>query len=359
MAVVMVSFNTASLTTKALQTVFASEDVKLNVYLVDNHSSDRTLSTLRRRFQAAPDAKALAAFQESSARQDRGRLFPGVIKDSQTINSIETAAVGEHWLAVLLAEDNLGFGRANNLAAAWSQDDYVLFLNSDTEVKPRTIYQMVQQFLRVREQQVVSSAVLARWQRRLDNLGILAAMLINPDGSVQRQGGALPSLNNVLRWISFADDLPGMGRLLASYQHQESDLRSIARRTLTKVGWVGGTAMMVRRECLAEIGGFDPQIFMYGEDVDLCWRASRRHWDVAITSAAEVIHLGSASSSKRNAILGEINGLVYLWQKHYSLGELRMLRLVLRLGLHWRILIFGILHRYGQQRIYREALELV
>jgi hypothetical protein len=128
---------------------------------------------------------------------------------------------------------------------------------------------------------------------------------------------------------------------------------------VTKVGWVGGTAMMVARPCLEEIGSFDPAIFMYGEDVDLCWRATQRHWDVAITSEAQVIHFGSASSSKKNAILGEIAGLVYLWEKHHSRAELRLLKLILRFGLHWRSLIFGILHRYGQQRIYREALALV
>ncbi len=336
-AVAIVSYNTSALTARAIQTVLDSAGVQLDIHVVDNHSTDRTLSTLRRRFQVAPNQMATTI---------------------DSISATETAQIGNHQLTVWLADANLGFGRANNLVIDQTDAEYLLFLNSDTEVKPDTIVNLVRQFERL-QQQPVETAVLARWQRRIENPGIIAAQLLNPDGSVQRQGGALPTLGNIFRWISFVDDLPGLSRLFSSYQHQEAEMRSISRRIVTKVGWVGGTAMMISRPCLSEIGGFDPKIFMYGEDVDLCWRATERHWDVVITSTAEVIHLGSASSSKKNAILGEISGLVYLWEKHHNLSEFRLLKFVLRWGLRWRSFIFGILHRYGQQRIYREALALV
>ncbi len=358
-AVAIISYNTAALTARAVQTVLASEGVELTVLVIDNHSTDRTLSSLRRRFQVKPDQAALLDLQTKVNEPRLNDLFPKVGADGQLIEAIETATLGQHELKVLLASENLGFGRANNLAAAWTLTDWVLFLNSDTEVKPGTILNLVHQFQRVAGQSDPKTAVTSYWQRRLDNLGILAAKLLNPDGSLQRQGGALPRLSNLFWWATLVDDFPGVNRLFNSYQHHLAEMRAIARRPLTKVGWVGGTAMMVSRPCLAEVGGFDPAIFMYGEDIDLCWRATQRHWDVAITSEAEVIHWGSASSSAKQAILGEIKALVYLWEKYHNRSEVRLLKMILRLGLRWRILIFGILHRYGQQRIYHEALALV
>ena len=116
--------------------------------------------------------------------------------------------------------------------------------------------------------------------------------------------------------------------------------------------------MMISRPCLEEIGGFDPSIFMYGEDVELCWRATSS-LGRGLVDTGPVIHLGSASSDHKNAIIGEINGLLYLWYKHASGTDLWLLRQILRFGIRLRILIFGILRRYGRQRAYQEALALV
>lgn len=345
-AVIIVSFNTATLTVKALQTLFDSQDVHLSVVVVDNNSSDRTISALRRRFKVAPNRATLADLRAAALKPGKEELFPGVVADTQKVSSVETATVGSHELFVLLSTENLGFGRANNLGAVISDTDYILFLNSDTEVKPDTVKKLLKYFTPDKS-------------RKIENPGIIAAQLLNPDGSVQLQGGMLPTLGNIFRWIMFLDDIPGMTSLFSSYQHHESEMRSIARRQVAKVGWVGGTAMMVSRACLEEIGGFDPAIFMYAEDIDLCWRATQKHWDIAITSEAEVIHHGSASSSKKNAVLGEISGLVYMWRKYHSLPESRLLFFILRVGLSLRVILFGILRQYGRQRIYREALALV
>ncbi len=373
LAVIIVSYNTAALTQKCLDAVLQSTGVRLQVFVVDNCSTDRTLTQLRRKYSLRSSKKRWEEWQEKLHSPSVKDLFPSVKVDVTAVPRIYTAAyqadvsvskkrkqshepqIVEHDIVLLPSERNLGFGRANNLAAASTNAEYIFFLNSDAFVEPKTILALVKQF---RKRPGKSTAVLASMKNALDNVGIIAAELHNEDGTLQRQGGSLPTNWNVFLWATFLDDAPVLNRLKA-YQHHDHDMRWYHRRPLSKVGWVGGTALMISRQCIDEVGGFDGEIFMYGEDIDLCWRATMRHWDVALSSKARVTHLGSASAGHKAAILGEISGLLYMWQKHRSPLDLWLLKRILLIGLVFRTIIFGILRRYGQQRIYQEALDMV
>jgi N-acetylglucosaminyl-diphospho-decaprenol L-rhamnosyltransferase len=66
----------------------------------------------------------------------------------------------------------------------------------------------------------------------------------------------------------------------------------------TGVDWVSGSCMLVRRDVFEELGGFDEAYFMYGEDVDICWRAHRAGYGVAYVPAASVTHVGGISTRR-------------------------------------------------------------
>lgn len=354
---VVISYNTAELTRKSIDALLASKGVLLDVVVIDNASTDRSPVSLARRYRLRKNHELMTNL-ESKKKDDRlNQLFGNLADDIDQVSNVRSTAVGEHNLHVVELRKNIGFGRANNLASAMLECEYYFYVNSDAFVKPRTAFALTRAFSST--DFVKTSSVLSRTQAVIDNVGIAAAHVFNADKTIQVQGGALPSLPNLFRWITFLDDVPFISRVLTSYQHHESQMRSLRQKKLAKVGWVGGTAIMISRPCLEEIGGFDPHIFMYGEDVELCWRANRRHWDVVLTDAGQVIHLGSASSDHKNAIIGEINGLLYLWYKHSSGFDLWLLRQILRFGIGLRILVFGILRRYGLQRAYQEALALV
>lgn len=354
--VIIVSYNTAKLTVQAIDSVLASQGVRPEIVVIDNASSDRTLSTLKRKYSLRLNRTAHRTWQTIAKRPEVQERLSSVVRDRAVITEVLTGNINGVSISVFLSQENLGFGRANNLGMVGENVPYTFLLNSDAMVQPYTLATLVKHFQTTPTQ---STSVLMRSRSRLDNLGIVAADLRNPDGSGQRQGGHLPTLGNIFTWITFVDDLPGMQHIFASYQHHENEMRAVRRKSLTKVGWVGGTAVMISNQCLEEIGGFDEALFMYGEDVELCIRATKRHWDVALASDTEVVHLGSASAGSKNALLGEIKGLVFIWKKHASRQELWMLRQILKFGLRLRIIVFGILRRYGQQRIYAEALELV
>ncbi len=359
--VVLVSYNTAKLTLQAIDSVLQTKIPKnkkltYEIVVIDNASSDRTLASLRRKYAVRLNRTAHRTWQTKVSSPEVFEKLPSVQRDRAVVTEMLTGTIDGVNISVLLSKENLGFGRANNLALAGSDAQFYFLLNTDAQVSSNTLPRLVSHFKKPRK---ASTSVLGRARHKLDNPGIIAADLRYPDGSTQRQGGDLPNLSNIGNWVLFIDDIPVLQQFLSSYQHHDSEMRSLRRRPLSKVGWVGGTAMMISAACVDEIGGFDEQLFMYGEDVELCLRATKRHWDVALATDTTVIHVGSASAGSKNALHGEIRGLLHIWKKHRSSQELWVLRQILKLGLHMRVFVFGILRRYGQQRIYAEALELV
>ncbi|MEO8136862.1 MAG: glycosyltransferase family 2 protein, partial [Betaproteobacteria bacterium] len=72
------------------------------------------------------------------------------------------------------------------------------------------------------------------------------------------------------------------------------------------VSWVSGAAVLFRRQALTAVGGFEPRIFLYGEDVDLSWRLRAHGWHLHYVARAAVQHLtyNYPEEVKRNQVLG-------------------------------------------------------
>lgn len=322
LSIVIVSYNTADLTVQTLESI-ASElasNKKLaqetEIIIVDNNSTDASVS-------------AIKTFQKKS-------------KLTSTLIPLKK---------------NIGFGPANNQAVATSSGKYILFLNSDIILKPKALQYLLESFETHPDE---ASYVLASAGNKIDRLGIVAAQLLNKDGSIQAQGGSLPNLFTVATHFLLLDDLPVIGKLLPSTQHTGLRATNLTSTKLVPREWVGGTAMMVRKDMLDAIGGFDEHIFMYGEDIELCLRAKSHHWDVALQPKSEIIHLQNQSSSSKNALLGEIKGYQYIWAKHKPLWQKSILNAILQIGIRLRILLFGTIFRNPTKvTIYTEALELV
>jgi GT2 family glycosyltransferase len=192
------------------------------------------------------------------------------------------AMVAREFPQVRLIEsaDNLGFGRANNLAYGLSRGRAVVLLNPDT---------------------VVLDGALERAVARLESLprvGVLGTRLVNADGSLQRwTGGALPGLRNVLRHHLMLDRVvprSWRGPSLFLDDDVEEDVA---------VEWVSGACMVLRREALAG-RLFDERFFMYGEDLELCARLRAAGWGVLYSPVATVIHhQGRSMEQQSGAIL--------------------------------------------------------
>lgn len=310
LSVIIVSYNTKELTLQTLQSVekeVTSSKLlrsKTDAFVVDNASTDKSVSAIKK---FAKTSKVPTTFIQNAK--------------------------------------NLGFGAANNQAVAKSTAKYVVFLNSDTIVKKGGLEKVVSAFEQAEKHNPEATSELSSRTEILDKPGIIASTLLNQDGSIQPQGGDVPSLASLFSHMFFLDDIPILGTLLPSTQHtglgQNAQPLANSNTHLIPMGWVGGTALFASKKMLDDIGTFDENIFMYGEDIELCMRAHRHHWDVAVHPQAKVIHLQNMSSSSKNALVGEFVGYMYIWSKHKPLWQFEFVRFFLALGALLRIALFG------------------
>ncbi len=305
LSVIIVSYNTQELTIKAIEAVIkdvqASKLLKdeTEVILVDNHSTDETLDEVRQ------------------------------LKKRTSVP-----------VTIVANDHNLGFAKANNQGFEKAKGSYLLLLNSDTVVQEGALERLVLDFENNPIQDL--TAELQSHTGELDRLGIVSATLLNPDQTLQAHGGSFPTLVSLAGHWLMLDDLPVIGKLFPSTQHTGLNTRQSKQASkLIQQDWVGGTAMLIRKQVIDEIGDLDGRIFMYGEDVEFCLRARKHHWDVAIDPQAKVIHLGSASSSSLNALRGEVRGYVYIWSKHQPLWQLGIAKMLIAIGCQLRVWVFG------------------
>lgn len=175
------------------------------------------------------------------------------------------------------SQENIGFGRCNNLGFSKVASGAVLFLNPDTELKSACLQTM-----------------LAELERRPD-AGILCPRILNPDGSLQTTCvRALPTpLNRAIDSTFFRRLLPnsrlwGIGRAFRAVEPIEVEA-------------VSGAFMLMRSEVFARLNGFCPDYFMYGEDMDLCARVEKLGLQIVFVPGAEIIHYGGVSSSQQDS----------------------------------------------------------
>ncbi len=181
---------------------------------------------------------------------------------------------------------NLGYGSgANRGAAAFGTDD---------EAGPAAGW-AAELLVVCNPDVVVESAALAHLVDALDadmGLGIVGPCVLETDGSRYPSARRFPSLTEGAGH-ALAGLVAPNNRFTRRYRMQDGSAEAT-----TKVDWVSGSFMVLRREAFDELGGFDESYFMYGEDVDLCWRAHMAGWGVAYVPSASVTHTGGITTKR-------------------------------------------------------------
>lgn len=206
---------------------------------------------------------------------------------------------------VLANAYNAGFSAGNNQGLEMAQGRYVLFLNPDTEVRPGALKRL-QAFIDQRPQ-----------------VGCVGPRLLNPDGSTQSSRRSFPRLS-----LAFVEST-----VLQRYLRRLPALRRFYREDSPddrpqQVDWIVGACMLLRREALDLVGGFDERFFMYSEEMELCYRLRRAGFEVWFVPEAEVMHHEGASSRqdlfRRNVNFHESR--YRFFRKHQGLAPALALR---------------------------------
>lgn len=222
---------------------------------------------------------------------------------------------------VVLIENtkNVGFSKANNQALKNVKGTYVLIINPDTLIQEDTLVKL-KDFL-----------------DRHPKTGAVGCKLINPDGSFQiTSRRSLPT-----PWVAFTK-ITGLSRLFSrSRIFGKYNLTFLDPDCETEVDVLSGSFMFVRRAVLKDVGLFDEDYFMYGEDIDLCYRIKRKGWKIVYTPTTKAIHYKGESTKK-----GELSYLTHFYSamlifthKHFVGRYSYLLQILLTIGIYSRVAI--------------------
>ena len=184
-----------------------------------------------------------------------------VVDDASRDETMLASLVFGRGIRLVRNEANAGFVRSCNRGFEAARGEYVVFLNNDTEVKPRWLDELYETLL------------------RQPDIGIVGAKLVYPDGKLQECGGIVWRLGDGWNW--------GRGQ-------PADDPRFCYMRD---ADYVSGAALMIKASLFAELGRFDElYVPAYYEDTDLCFRARQRGFRVVVQPTAEIVHFEGASA---------------------------------------------------------------
>lgn len=233
-SIIIINYNTLKLTTNCIQSIYDQTKYgNFEIILIDNASTE-----------CNPEV-----FLE---------LFP----DIQLVKS----------------RHNVGFAGGNNLGISKANGEYILLLNSDTELLNDAITKAIAIF----EQEA--------------NIGVLSGQLLSPDGSIQTQAGRFPSITREIR------ELFRLNKLLSPKQRAHYYLGTECDYNVPiDADWVWGAFFLFRKSDLE----FFPDkklhdtFFMYGEDMQWCYHFKKKlNKRIVIHPAPKIMHhIGASDKS--------------------------------------------------------------
>jgi GT2 family glycosyltransferase len=172
-----------------------------------------------------------------------------------------------HGARVVQNAEPLSYAANLNRAIAETTGELVLVNNPDAVPEPGAV------------------VVLAEFMNEHARCGIAGPRLVNPDGSWQASRRRFPTVGGTLvRRTPLRRVFPPLERQRAHYNLDERPTEPV------RADWMLGGSLLLRREMLDELGGYDAGFRMYGEEIDLCYRAAKAGWDRWYVPRAVVRH---------------------------------------------------------------------
>jgi len=264
-----------------------------------------------------------------------------VVENGSGDGSAEMVARDFPSVRLLRNEKNEGYARGNNQGIALATAPFVLLLNSDTEVRPGAL------------------ATLVDFLRSSPEYGAVAPRLVHPDGRVQKSCMRFPDLRVGLLYDSWFERRYGRGRHMKRYFMEDFDHLHDA-----DVEQPPGACLLVRRDLLNRIGGFDESLFLFFNDVELCRAIHDQGYRLRYLARPEVLHHVGRSTAQFKDVVGEwaVNRVRYYRKRHGLLGVATvklafLLRALEESWKSWRTL--GAADRAGALRDIRRIVKRV
>ena len=257
LSIIIVNYNTFILTKQTIDSVLSiKHPFNYEILLVDNASSDGSIEALEE------------CFKEESKN---GLIH--IIKNTE----------------------NLGFAKANNIGMRRAKGEYILLLNSDTEVEGNCLEHCLDQMA------------------QNEKLGALGCKVVLPSGALDhacKRGFPTPkaSLYYFLKWDK-KDPI----------KYGQYDALHLGEDEVGEVDALMGAFMLMPRKVLDEVGLLDEDFFMYGEDIDLCFRIKAAGYSILYYPKERIIHYkGGSSKRRRHKVIYDFHHAMWIfYKKHY------------------------------------------
>lgn len=239
-----------------------------------------------------------------------------------SIADLKRAFKEEPRLEVIINAQNVGFATANNQILNNLENDYVVLMNPDCELKQDAL-----------------DRIISIMQDN-ETIGLASCRILNADGSLQKTcKRRFPTPKTAgLRML-------GMSRLFPQHDFDFGNKVSDSN-SFEILEAVSGAFMVVRKSAMDKVGVLDEKYFMHCEDLDWCKRFALAGWDVAFVPSAEVVHAKGVSSKARPIrVLWNLHrGMDRFFTKFY-IDTPWPLRYLVKIGIYLSFIVRAIVSR--------------
>ncbi len=257
----------------------------------------------------------------SVAKASEGLEVETIVVDNNSADgSVEMIASEFSSVKCIANLENVGFGAANNQALAVATGRYYLILNPDTILGEDSL-----------------TALLA-FAHDKPGAGAIGCKILHPDGTFAPESRrSFPTPRVAFYRISGLSKLfprsPRFGRYNMTYLDEDVE---------TEVDALSGSCMLIRADAVDSLGNdgklFDEDFFMYGEDLDACFRLQQKGWQIWYTPKTQIIHFKGESTKKGELRYVKLfyGAMLLFAEKHFNSTHSLGMRMALRASIFGR-----------------------
>lgn len=276
-SVIIVNYNVKELLEQCINSIFsASTKLDVEVIIVDNNSFDGSVQYIKEKFPGNPRLK------------------------------------------IIESPVNMGFAKANNLGAREAEGEYLLILNPDTILQEDTLDKSLEFYKSVKD------------------IGALTCKLILPNGKLDlacRRSFPTPSVA-VYRILGLSRIFP-KSKLFGKY-----NLTYLDENETYEVDAIVGAYMLIKKDVYEKVKGFDEDYFMYGEDLDLCFRIKKAGYRIFYYPKTSIIHYKGESTKKSSiSYVNNFYGAMQVFVKKNLNTSFWLMNLLIRMTILYRALL--------------------
>ena len=242
-----------------------------------------------------------------------------VVDNMSQDGSVEMVKEKFPWVKLIANEENVGFAKANNQAVELSTGKYILYLNPDTIV-PEDCFEKCIAYMDAHEK------VGALGCRLIDGKGIFLPESKRGFPTAQAAFFKISGLSSIFKKSTFFN---------------QYHLGFLSEHETNEVDVLVGCFMFCRKKVIDEVGSFDEEYFMYGEDIDLSYKIKQAGFSNVYFPETTVIHYKGESTKKGslNYVKMFYQAMIIFAKKHFKNSQKGLFVMLIQFAIYLRAML--------------------